>query len=63
MSKIRQVIVHIADDADRSTLADRVSEYHAMIIERRLNESGLPLDQKIAVIDKILNRLPSTSRY
>lgn len=63
MSKIRQVIVHNAEDADRSALADRVSEYHAMMIERRLNESGLSLDQKIAVIDKILNHLPSTSRY
>lgn len=57
MSKIRQVIVHIADDADRSALADRVSQYHADVIERRLKQSGLSANQKIEVIDKVLNDL------
>ncbi|MGM9600742.1 MAG: hypothetical protein ACI3W5_04020 [Faecousia sp.] len=60
MSKIRQVIVHIADDADLSALADRVSQYHADIIERRLKESDLPADQKSAVIDRVIDYLQNT---
>ena len=56
MSKIRQVVVHIAD-ADLSALEDRVSQYHADIIDRRLKQSKLSVDQKIEVIDRILNSL------
>ena len=56
---VRNVIVHIADNTDIHTLADRVSEFHADIIERKLNQSDLTTEQKIAVIDKILDNLKS----
>lgn len=57
MGKIRQVIVHIADDADLSALTDRVSQYHVEIIARRLKQSDLSVEQKIAVIDRIAEDL------
>ncbi|MGM9607276.1 MAG: hypothetical protein ACI3XJ_07205 [Oscillospiraceae bacterium] len=60
MSKIRQVIIHTAEDADLSALDDQVSQWHADIIERRLKESGLSADQKIAVIDRIIDYLQNT---
>ena len=56
---VRNVIVHIADNADIHALADRVSEFHVDIIERKLNQSDLTTEQKIAVIDKILDNLKS----
>ncbi len=56
---IRNVVVHVADDADIHALADKVSEFHADIIERKLNQSNLTTAQKIAVIDKIIDDLKS----
>lgn len=57
VSKIRRVIVHIADGADLSALADRVSQYHVEIIARRLKQSDLSAAQKIEVIDRIAHNL------
>ncbi len=56
---IRNVIVHVAGNADIHALADKVSEFHADIIERKLNQSDLTTEQKVAVIDKILDALKS----
>lgn len=56
---IRNIVVHISDNADIHTLADRISEFHVDIIERRLNQSNLATEQKIAVIDKIIDDLKS----
>lgn len=59
-NSIRNVIVHVAENADIHTLADKVSEFHADIIERKLNQSDLTTEQKIAVIDKIIDALKSS---
>lgn len=56
MSKIRHVVVHIADNADLSAIANQISEYHADLIARRLQQSDLSAEQKIAVIDRILEK-------
>ena len=45
---IRNVIVHVADNADIHTISDKVSEFQ--IIERKLNQSDLTTKQKIPVI-------------
>lgn len=60
MSKIRKVTIHTAEDVDLSALADRVSQYHADIIDRRLKQSNLTVDQKIEVIDRIIDYLQNT---
>lgn len=56
---IHNVVVHVADNADIHALSDKVSEFHADIIERKLNQSNLTTEQKIAVIDKIIDDLKS----
>ena len=56
---VQNVIVHIADDADFNTIADKISGFHVDIIEHRLNQSDLTVKQKIAVVDKILDNLKS----
>lgn len=55
-SKIKCVVVH-TEGVDRSALADRVSVYHADIIERRLKDTGLTTARKMAVIDGIVELL------
>ncbi len=56
-NRIRNIIVHESDIDGIRALADRVSEFHLEIIERKLKQSGLTTKQKIAVIDKILENL------
>lgn len=56
---VRNVIVHIANDADIHALSNRVNGFHVDLIERRLDRSGLSTQQKIAVIDKIFDSLKS----
>lgn len=56
-NKIQNVIIHIADNADIHALSDKVNAFHVDVIERRLNQSDLTTEQKIAVIDKIIENL------
>ena len=58
-NRIRNVVVHIADNADIHALGDKVSIYHADMIERKLRQSNLSTEQKIAVINKIIDALKS----
>ena len=56
-NRIRNVVVHIADNADIHALGDKVSIFHADMIERKLRQSSLSTEQKIAVINKIIDAL------
>ena len=58
-NRIRNVVVHIADNADIHALGDKVSIFHADMIERKLRQSSLSTEQKIAVINKIIDALKS----
>lgn len=55
-SKIKRVVVH-TERVDRAALAERVSAYHADIIERRLKDTALTTARKMAVIDGIVELL------
>ena len=56
---VQNVIVHIPDNMDLHALSDKINEFHLQVVERRLNSSNLTTDDKIAVIDKILDNLKS----
>ena len=56
---IRKIIVHDADEVGIYALAGRVSEFHVSVIERNLNQTNLTTEQKVAVIDKIIDSLKS----
>lgn len=58
-NRIRNIVVHEPDGRDIHALADKVSEFHADVIERKLNQSNLTTKQKIAVINKIIDVLKS----
>ena len=60
--KVRQVVVHNASEEGQLALAERVSEYHAVVIERRLHESGLSIDTQIEVINGIITRMRERER-
>jgi len=53
-NKIQNIIIHNADDVNLHALSDRINEFHVDLIEQRLHNSNLTLQQKITVIDKII---------
>lgn len=52
--KACNVIIHIEDNLDYTKLANKVSELYVQVVKRKLNESDLTTENKIAVIDKII---------
>lgn len=50
----RNIVVHTGSKRSPDTLANRVSEFHAEIVARRLRRADLTTEQKIEVIDKII---------
>lgn len=58
-NQIGCIIIHGAENADFSALSYKISAFHVQIIERRLSKLPLTPEQKIAVIDKIIENLKS----
>ena len=58
-NRIRNIVVHVSDGGDVHTLADKISEFHVEIIERKLYRSSLTTEQIIAVVDRIIEELKS----
>lgn len=56
---VQNVIIHVSDNMDFHALSDKINEFHFEVIERRLNSSNLTTEEKITVIDKILESLKS----
>lgn len=56
-NRIRNIIIHVDDNADLSSLTNKVNEFYADVIERKLNESNLNAESKIYVIDKVIGFL------
>lgn len=56
-NKIHSIIIH--GNVNTKSVLDQISEFHANIIERNLAKSNLSNEQKIVVIDKILDSLKS----
>ncbi len=54
--KIRGIVVHDGTQADCSK-AEKLNEFHVDIIRRRLYEENLTTQQKIAVVDQIIESL------
>lgn len=61
MSKnhVQNIIIHTNDDTDFQALTDKINEFHAELIEHRLNQSNLTTEQKIDVINQIIENLKS----
>lgn len=54
---VQKVMIHVPDNRDIHALSDKVNAFHVDIMERKLNQSALTTEQKIAVIDKIMEIL------
>lgn len=57
--QIKNVFVHIVAYESTDSLTERVNAFHVDIIQRRLKQSNLTTDQKIDVVNKIIENLHS----
>ena len=58
-NRIRNIVIHDPDGGDIHALAYKVNAFHVAVIERKLKHSPLTIEQKVSVIDKILEILKS----
>ncbi len=54
---IPSIEIHHSDTMDFEALSDKINEFYLDFIERRLRDSDLSTDEKIAVIDIIKKQL------
>lgn len=54
------VIVHVADSQNCDKLADEVSDFYVQVVKRKLSESDLATEDKITVIDRVIESLKIT---
>lgn len=57
--QIRNIIPHFVRDENPVPLAERLSDFHVQIIERRLNQLDLTTEQKLTVLDQIIDNIKS----
>ena len=58
---VRSIVVHLPEGFDPGTLSEKVSRFHAEVIERHLNQKGLTPEDRIQVVDKIIQTLRSAN--
>ena len=56
---VRNIVVHLPEGFDPSTLSEKVSRFHAEVVERHLKQAGLAPDESILAVDKIIQVLRS----
>lgn len=54
---VHNIVVHMPDNINFHTIADRISQFHFEIIERSINQANLTTEQKVVVIDRILEAI------
>lgn len=58
--QVRNIIIHLVKPTVSDTsIPDKINELHVEIIRRRLDQNNLTAEQKIAVIDQIIENLKS----
>lgn len=56
--QVRNIIIHLVKPPESDTsIPDKINELHVEIIRQRLKQNNLTAEQKIAVIDRIIQNL------
>mgnify|MGYP007132776861 CR=1 FL=1 len=54
---VQNVVIHVSENMDFHVLSNKINEFHLEVVERRLHHSNLTTEEKMAVIDKIIEHL------
>ncbi len=60
---VRIVIVHEAENIQAHLLAQKINEFHASVIERRLKQSKLSAEEKLIALKQIIENIKSGKTY
>lgn len=55
--QIQNIVVHTLTSAESHSIQDKVNEIYIEVIEHRLEQSDLTIQEKISVIDKIIENI------
>lgn len=55
--QIRSIVPHFVQYEHPQSLSDRIADLHIQVIERRLSQSDFTTEQKLTIIDKIIENL------
>lgn len=58
-NQIHNIRVHKSENKNNYQITDSINEFHVKFIERKLNQTNLTNEQKIDVINSILENLKS----
>lgn len=58
--QIRNIIPHLVQSEHPKSLSDRIADLHVQVIENRLGQFNLTIEQKLTVIDRIIANLKSS---
>ena len=61
-NRIRNVVIHVTEHTDRAALAEKVCKFHVAVIERRIHQSNLPPNQRILLLDRIIENCRASER-
>lgn len=56
-TQIRNIVPHFVHDVQPHSIFDRITDFHVQIIEHRLNQLNLTIEQKLIIIDQIIANL------
>ena len=58
--QVRKIVTHLVKPPESDTsIPDKINELHVEIIRRRLEQNNLTAEQKIVIIDQIIENLKS----
>lgn len=55
--KAKNVTVNIVENENGDSVSEKVNDFHVEVIGRRLNQSSLTLNQKVEILDEIIQNL------
>lgn len=56
--QVRKIVIHLVEPPESDTsIPDKINELHVEIIRRRLDQNSLTAEQKIVIIDQIIENL------
>ena len=58
--QVREIIIHLVEPPESDTsIPDKINELYVEMIRRRLDQNNLTAEQKIVIIDQIIENLKS----
>ena len=55
--KTRNIIVHVAQNADSESIADKINDFYIEIVKRRISGNNYTKAKRIKIIDGLMEKI------